>query len=195
MFESKALRHIAVAGVGVLALTAIGLSEASGALAAPHKQVLSGRGADGSPLSPDSHRNTVVVNARLRNGLARGTLETNGRPAGGPAGTFYSFSGRVTCMTVKRGGRRVVVGALGSFFMSPGGGEPHKQPGKYVQVLTVEFGFFANPVEPANPVTYTFGVLGARDEGLPSNVAPNCGRAAFTHQILPTGGGLIQLMS
>jgi len=97
---------------------------------------------------------------------------------------FHIFEGTVTCMLNR--GKRVRVGALGRVSLEAEfGPEPRRQelPGTYAQVLTVEFGEFANPFEAhGRPLTESFGTLGELHEVLPSEGPPICSQGSFAHQ-------------
>jgi hypothetical protein len=181
----------------MLALTAAGvlaLAGAGTALAAPTTYTLSGEGSDSFAFDPDSFTLGVTVDASLTKKVASGKLETHSRPMGGPENNEFEFSGSVSCMKIEKKGTRVVVGAYGTVFedtvVQP---ESHKLTGKYAQVLTVEFGNFKDPDEPTQTVTDSFGVVGENLDGIKSTEAPNCKKANFTHQILPTNEGVIKL--
>jgi len=184
-----------IAGTSAVTLAAMGWAGASVALASPTTYTLSGSGGNGGPFSPDSNTIDASVDASLTRHVAAGSLETSGRPGGGPEGTVYVFNGSVTCMLVEKRGERVIVGAFGTVEVEPPLFEKrHKLPGKYAQVLTVEFGEFTDPEEPTRLLTDSFGVLGTHEEGLKSTEPPTCRGAKFTHQILPTGSGVFELM-
>ena len=88
-------------------------------------------------------------------------------------------------------GKRVTVGAFGTAEKLEGP-TVTAIPGTYAQVLTVEFGRFAQTgfEEPKPPLTFSFGMLGEHNVGLMSETPPNCATmGAFSHQLLPSGGG------
>jgi hypothetical protein len=186
MARSSARQRACVAKCGgmhfvlMLALTTVA---PAGALAAakPVTYTLGGSGSDGFPYSPDSYTRAAEVGAVSKGRLIRGMLETVGNPPG-PGGSNHPvrFSGHVTCMTVSDEGRRVAVGAYGS--VTRRHEKLERLPGKYAQILTVEFGEFPNVLEPSSPLTDTFGVLGAEGEGIKSTSRPNCANATFTAQ-------------
>jgi len=141
--------------------------------------------------TPDSNDANASVNATLSGGVASGSLSTYGNEGGflAPGGTF---EGKVTCMVVS--GARVTVGAFGIATREAPGGSEETLPGKYAQLLTVEFGSFPNTVvEGGSPFPDSFGGLGPRFEGVSASAAPKCSKGSFKDQHLPTGGGVIDL--
>jgi len=176
-------RPVAVAIV--LTLAVLGSSGASLALASPATVTLRGQ----AGRTRGFHLlKTARVDATLSNGVATGTLSTDGviESEDNP----NAFSGDVTCMVVQ--GNRVVVGALGRayenlnefLFLQPGQSLPpgiFELPGRYAQVLVVEFGQFKVPrplpkeEEEEKAASYTFEAqFGRASEGVPSDIPPNC---------------------
>jgi hypothetical protein len=164
--------------VVALALAVVGWSSTPVAVASPPTVTLSGQGSDG--FSPDSQTHTVIVNATSTNGVTTGTLFTQGRT--GNAAVFNHFEGNVTCMVVD--GNRVVVGALGVATEEIFGSIVQK-PGKYAQVLTVEFGSFP---EAGKIYTDSWDAqFGEFAEGTAQATPPNCGDSySWTSQKLGT---------
>ena len=161
---------------------------ASPALASAPTVTIEGSGIDG--YTPSSAHDQASVNAALSAGVATGTLETSG----GSGGLWHAFKGAVTCMVVE--GAHVTIGALGKDREVPTEGPPKAVSGEFAQLLTVEFGKYTDFTQEEMP-TYTdrFGhMLGTRNEGVESSVAPNCGEAgALSSGYLPTFGGVFHL--
>ena len=161
---------------------------ASPALASAPTVTIEGSGRDG--YTPSSTHNQASVNATLSAGIATGTLETSG----GSDGLWREFKGTVTCMVIE--GAHATIGARGKDREVPIEGPPKALPGEFAQLLTVEFGKYTDYTQEELP-TYTdrFGqMLGTRNEGVESSVAPNCGEAgALSSGYLPTSGGVFHL--
>jgi hypothetical protein len=194
--RTRALARVIV-GAAVCTLALIGWSGA--ALASAPTVTLSGWG-DNGYITPDSFYAGVSVEATLSEGHTSGSLTTEGRIYS-PFGSWYIFTGNVTCMVLH--GNQVTVGAFGNAVVQPfpsGYLPPEPLPGTYAQVLTVEFGEFPGE-EKGEILTDSFGMLGERPQeggneyaGLQSVDPPNCRKPySFANQILPTGGGVIHI--
>jgi hypothetical protein len=159
----------------VLAFAVLGSPGASVALASPPTITLRGAGSDEPPGDPDGDRDNVSVSATFSNGIATGTMRTEGRRKEGPPGLFNYFEGNVTCMVVQ--GNRVVVGALGEAFEQEEQNFARfaQKPGTYAQVLTVEFGTFMG-FEGVATDSWD-AQFGTFDEGTPAATPPDCGVA------------------
>ncbi len=186
MLTFRSTRAVLVA----VALAAGAIGGTGGVAAAATTSTLTGGGSNGAPFSPDSVTAVVSeVDASVTRGMASGSLETVGRPTGGPDGTEYIFSGSVKCMRVMKKGARVIVGASGTVEVRPPNfSEWHQLAGKYEQILTVEPGEFEDPYEPGRKLHATFGLLGEDYNGVMNNEPPTCKKFSFKHQMLPTGG-------
>lgn len=161
---------------------------ASPALASAPTVTIEGSGRDGP--SPSSTHDHASVDATLSAGVATGTLETSG----GSDGLWHEFKGTVTCMVIE--GAHATIGALGKDREVPIEGPPKAVSGEFAQLLTVEFGEYTDPSQESSPIyTDRFGhMLGTRNEGVESSVAPNCGEAgALSSGYLPTFGGVFHL--
>jgi hypothetical protein len=169
----------------LLAFVVIGWGGASAALAST-TYTLSGSGNNGGRPSPDSETRFVSVHATLSRGVAHGTLETGGN-LDGSGGPFYEFAGHVTCMKVFDKKHKVTVGAHGTVSFAG-----TVLPGKYAQILTVEFGTFESLEPEGETITYTDS-FGASEKGVKSSKPPTCSGASFSEQYLPRRGGIIQL--
>ncbi|MGD1059149.1 MAG: hypothetical protein ABR992_17250, partial [Solirubrobacteraceae bacterium] len=131
-------KAILLTGALILGLVA-GLG--STALATAHSITLDG-GLD-TGETPDSEGFSVIsVDATLANGLATGTLTTDGR-TGGPGNVSHNeFTGDVNCMLVK--GKRIIIGAFGKATRHEEEAVfPFKEtitpfPGTYMQVAVIE---------------------------------------------------------
>jgi hypothetical protein len=130
--------------------------------------------------SPDSEGASVIsLDATLANGVASGTLTTDGR-TGGPGNVSHNeFSGKVTCMIAK--GKRVVIGALGKATSHeeepfPPFRETITQfPGTYMQVAVIEStDYKLGTAEGEVTVRHNYQSLGEHHEGIASSVAPSC---------------------
>lgn len=175
----------------VFAASVLVFAGAPAAFAASRTVTVTGGGEDG--FTPDSVTTSVSVDAMLSHGIASGHLTTVGERGGLPPQNDR-FDGNVTCMVIH--GKQVTVGAFGTARVNHENGRPPTPlPGTYAQVLTVEFGRFTSPDLESSP-TYSdsFGVLGAHHIGLLSKTPPNCAAmGSFTHQLLPTFGGVIHM--
>jgi hypothetical protein len=168
-----------------LATALLSVSDPGTALAAAPSITLQGAAQDG--FTPDSDRDNVLVDATLASATASGSLDTE-RHEGDLGPPWYGFeSTKVTCMVVA--GNRIIVGAVGRAWHQ-GSFEPASKeysPEQYVQLLDVEFGrFTVTPTQ--TPLPFRFGMLGERDEGVQSAVAPNCGAGweSFDAAFLPS---------
>jgi hypothetical protein len=156
----------------VIVLVAVTMGVASAAaVASPPSVTLNGSASCCS--SPDGAGAAVIVpDATLTVGKApTGSLETGGRFNN----TLYTFKGFVTCMLVQA--NRVIVGAFGvAGYEEPD--SPHETftrlPGTYMQVAVVEHGIFADTEAPEKFLPHRYGMLGSHNEGIPSEVFPEC---------------------
>jgi len=166
-------RHRKSAQRGALMMATLGALAlaAAPAASATATYTLSGSGNNGLPFSPDSNTRDATVDATRTGTVVGGTLETAGREES--PGLFDLFSGSVTCMKVELKGKRVVVGAFGRVHLE---GQPDL-PGKYAQILTVEFGSFENPVQ--EKFSSRFAILGGSGQGERSLTPPSCSKASF----------------
>jgi hypothetical protein len=144
----------------------------SEALASPPSVTLNGSASCCGRVDPDgANAARIVPDATLVAGKApTGSLETEGRYNN----TFYTFKGFVTCMVVDA--NRVIVGAFGiAGYQEPNGMNETftRLPGTYMQVAVVEHGAFVND-EITMPLTHRYGMLGPDNEGIPSEVFPEC---------------------
>jgi hypothetical protein len=156
----------------VALVTALLLLGSTSALASPPALTLSGSGGEGP--SPDSTHFRAQVDATLSDGVASGSLVTEGK-TGEIAGTWHVFEGSITCMVVN--GNRATVGAVGTAHVQPfGPPSTEKLPGVYAQQLTVEFGWFKDGEREAEVFfgDRDFGALGVDDEGVQTEAPPKC---------------------
>jgi hypothetical protein len=180
--RSSSRRSGAVAAAswfGALVALLAPLAAAGPASAKTTKYTLVGGGNNAPSFLPGAPREVLKVHATSAGSRVSGRLETQGNPPKAQNGQAATFNGHVTCMLVSDNGLRVVVGAYGTAKTSLMG--KHKSlPGKYAQLLTLEFGSFGEPF--GEPITYTFAVLGSEGEGLPSTSPPQCATASFAKQ-------------
>jgi hypothetical protein len=145
--------------------------------------------------TPDSFgASEVSVDATLADGVASGTLTTEGRTGGVGNFSHNEFTGDVTCMIAK--GKRVIVGAFGKAIRDEEEGVfPFKEtitpfPGNYMQVAVIESTDYTEGT-PGGEVTvrHKFQSLGEHHVGIASSVAPDCKSWRSLEAVTPANSG------
>jgi|GEM_PF-2071635 hypothetical protein len=189
------LKAVLFAAALILALAA---GPGSAALATAHSVTLDGSLDTGE--TPDSDGfSAISVDATLANGMASGTLTTDGRTGGPENFSHNEFTGDVTCMLAK--GKRIIIGAFGH--ASQHEEEeifPFKEtitpfPGTYMQVAVIESTDYQIGT-PGGEVTVrrNYQSLGQHHEGISSSTPPNCKSWRSLEAITPAdlGDSLLQ---
>jgi hypothetical protein len=145
--------------------------------------------------TPDSDFASVIsIDATLANGVASGTLTTDGRTGGIENLSHNEFTGDVTCMIAK--GKRVIVGAFGKATLHEEEPVfPFKEtitpfPGTYMQVAVIESTDYTEGT-PGGEVTvrHKFQSLGEHHEGIASSTAPDCKSWRSLEAVTPANFG------
>jgi hypothetical protein len=168
-------RAVSLAGALILVFAA---GSGGAALASPRPVTLNGSLDTGE--SPDSDNGSIVsIDATLADGLASGTLTTDGRTGILGNVSHNEFTGHVTCMLVK--GKRIIIGAIGNATRHEEEEVfPFKEtitpfPGTYMQVAVIEStDYKIDTVSGAVTVRHNYQSLGEHHEGIPSSTAPDC---------------------
>jgi hypothetical protein len=177
-------RAVACAGF-VLLLTVV-----APAVASATAETLAGGGATG--YSPDNESRQFSVDATSVDGVASGTLSTNGKVSGDVDATWAHFEGSVTCMAIE--GDRAVVGAVGAVSLIDSGPGSTPLPGTYGQLLNVELGEFRDPnLEEPTSYSFRYEMLGEHGEGVEAMTDPDCAAAAPLSWLLPSWYGSLEL--
>lgn len=169
------LKVVLLAGALMLGLVA---GPGSTALATARSITLDGSLDTGQ--TPDSDGfSSISVDATLANGMATGTLTTDGR-TGGPGNVSHNeFTGDVNCMLVK--GKRIIIGAFGKATRHEEEAVfPFKEtitpfPGTYMQVAVIEStDYKIGTPDGEVTVRHNYQSLGEHHEGIQSSTPPDC---------------------